>query len=335
MVNRLHIELSSRCQASCPMCPRNHSGGAVRNFVGPTDITLMQFQKWFTPNWLSQLKVFLACGNYGDPLMNKDVLAILTYLRSHNQNCHIDFHTNGSAHNIEWWQELAAIIGKYGRVTFGIDGFENNHLKYRNGTNWNHILRNASILIENGVTVCAATLVFEHNKHEITQLEQYLYSLGFEHVNIKHTTRFSGEIEFPVDNGLVLKPAGFIARKIMKDISAYEIWKSNIEIDPECLQNGGDIYVDVNGRIWQCCYIAESYTRLQDPDKSQANWAKWSARCGAEIKEIVESIPSIYLDNTDIEQALKIHKNSIAIWENAWNSAKKPCNCVVFCSKKS
>jgi hypothetical protein len=46
-ITNLHIELTDKCQASCPMCGRNNNGGAERPFVGQHDITIEQFKQWF------------------------------------------------------------------------------------------------------------------------------------------------------------------------------------------------------------------------------------------------------------------------------------------------
>ena len=39
-VTRLHIELSSRCNASCPACSRNHSGGPVAEDLELTELSI-------------------------------------------------------------------------------------------------------------------------------------------------------------------------------------------------------------------------------------------------------------------------------------------------------
>jgi len=37
-VKRLHIELSSRCNASCPACSRNYAGGPVAEGLELTEL---------------------------------------------------------------------------------------------------------------------------------------------------------------------------------------------------------------------------------------------------------------------------------------------------------
>lgn len=332
-IKRLHIELSTRCQASCPMCPRNHAGGAVRGFVGLDDISFKQFEKWFTPGFLSQLEFFLACGNYGDPVMNNDVLQILGYLRSHNQQCKISFHTNGSARNTDWWQGLASIIGSQGQVVLAIDGFASTHSIYRIGTNWDHVMKTADALIAAGIDVWAETLVFDHNKDEIDGLKDHLYQRGFKHVNIKYTNRFAGSVEFPVVNGTVLQSANITAKKPMPTDTEFERWLATAVIDPKCQQYGGEIYVDVAGRVWPCCWVSDTYTRIKDPDRGDFSWASWSSLQGQEIKYLVETLPPIYLDDAGIDAALLAYNEHLLLWQKAWMATRKPCECVIHCKK--
>ena len=96
-ITDLHIELTDKCQASCPMCGRNKNGGAERPFVGQHEVTLEQFQQWFSPTWLAKLDNFYACGNYGDPIIAQDCLEIFEYVRQVNPITRLSIHTNGSA----------------------------------------------------------------------------------------------------------------------------------------------------------------------------------------------------------------------------------------------
>ena len=44
-IKTLHIELTNKCQASCPMCARNLQGGVVNPFIHETEITYDFFIK--------------------------------------------------------------------------------------------------------------------------------------------------------------------------------------------------------------------------------------------------------------------------------------------------
>ena len=185
VITSIHLELSDKCQASCPMCPRNSFGGAEREHIKNVEITLAQFKQWFPVDFLKQLRHVYACGNNGDPLMAKDCLEIFEYLEQNTHpDCQLDIHTNGSLRNKDWWSRLAKVLNKRGRVIFAIDGWAGEHEIYRRGTSWEKIIENAKTFIAAGGRARSDTIVFEHNEARIEELEKYLLSIGFESVNL-------------------------------------------------------------------------------------------------------------------------------------------------------
>lgn len=272
-ITDLHIELTDRCQASCPMCARNINGGKEREFVGKYEITLDLFKKWFSIDFLNNLKNFYACGNYGDPIIARDCLEIFEYVRSVNGVCHLGIHTNGSAKDTKWWENLARVLGQYHTCTFGIDGFENSHVLYRRGTNWKKIIENASAFIQAGGNAEIDCLIFKHNQHEIHDFKKQMLEIGFKKINFKYTKRFYDIKHFPVEdkNGNLeyyLEPAireeveVFPLKKISKDISIWENIVKQTKIKPKCIEKN-EIYVDSRGNIFPCCWVGMEW--LEQP----------------------------------------------------------------------
>lgn len=263
----LHIELTDKCQASCPMCARNYNGGAERPFVGQREVTLNQFKSWFTPEFLKTIDNFYACGNYGDPIIAKDCLSIFEYVRSCSDT-RLSIHTNGSARTVNWWGNLAKIMTGAHEVTFGIDGFAESHVLYRRGTDWNKIIENAKAFIDAGGNATIDCLVFKHNQHEIEDFKSAMLGIGFKSVNIKSTKRFYDMQKFPVmsANGNIeycLEPVDADEYKQinflkLSDISNdINIWESIVEsstISPKCIQKK-EIYVDARGNVYPCCWV--------------------------------------------------------------------------------
>ena len=211
-ITDVHIELTDKCQASCPMCARNHNGGMERSFVGKRDIALETFKHWFPESWLAQLENFFACGNYGDPIIARDCLEIFEYVRHANPTARLAIHTNGSARSVQWWERLAKVLAGPHEVVFAVDGYAESHVLYRKGTNWNSIMENAQAFMEAGGIASIDCLVFEHNQHEMEAFREDMLKRGFKKVNIKPTSRFYDMAEFPVHDTsgnvqYTLKPA--------------------------------------------------------------------------------------------------------------------------------
>ena len=140
----VHLELTHRCNAACPMCARNVHGGAVNPDMPLSELSLADVKAILLPELIGRLKRIYACGNYGDPMVARDCLDVFRYLREHGPELHLDMHTNGSARRPEWWRELAGIM-KSGPhyLRFGIDGLaDTNHL-YRRGADWKTVMRSA------------------------------------------------------------------------------------------------------------------------------------------------------------------------------------------------
>lgn len=263
---QLHLELTDKCQASCPMCSRNINGGKPRSFVGNNEITLDIFKKWFTPNFLSNLRHLYACGNYGDPIIARDCLEIFEYVRTVNNEIRLGIHTNGSARTIKWWKNLAKALGKNHLVSFGIDGFADSHILYRKGTNWNKIIENARSFIEAGGNAEVDCLVFKHNEHEIRDFENFILDLGFKKVNFKFTKRFydmesypvenlNGDVEYYLEPASKTKVVNFVSLdQINKDISVWKNIAKTSTIEPQCLEKK-ELYVDARGNVFPCCWV--------------------------------------------------------------------------------
>jgi len=323
-ITSMHLELSDRCQASCPMCPRNAFGGAEREHITNTDISIDNFKQWFPPSFLNKMRHVFACGNNGDPLMAKDCFEIFKYLASNTtDNCQLDIHTNGSLRSSEWWKQLGQELGKRVRVIFAIDGLADTHSIYRRGTDWHKIINNAKILIENGGLARADSLVFSHNEHQTGELEQYLLGMGFDSVNFKPTFRFYGLDKFPVKNRkgqfeYYIQPAqgprwnhnlpqpNFV-KLIPKE--NFQAMLDSAEIDPACWK--GQIYLNCQGHVYPCCWVSSSidnsrYVEIQSQEEEILR-----DRLSQSSYDIVKDIGMIDLNGTNIETAIANSK---------WNS---------------
>ena len=79
-IRAVHLELTSKCQAKCPMCPRRINGGVMNPFVELEEISLEEFKAWFPVSFIKQLSSLFMCGNLGDHIIAKDCLEIFKYL---------------------------------------------------------------------------------------------------------------------------------------------------------------------------------------------------------------------------------------------------------------
>lgn len=270
-IQSVHLEITSKCQARCPMCSRRANGGPLNPFIALEEISLAQFKHWFSVAFIQNLKYLSICGNLGDPIVAQDTLEIFEYIRSLNSEINLSMHTNGSARNKLWWVSLTQADVK---VIFGIDGLSDTHELYRVGTDYFKIMENAQAFINAGGAAEWHMLVFKHNEHQVEDCRSCSEQMGFKKFTVKHTTRFI-EDKLPVldDNGATLhfiKPT-----EISKNLTS-KINQTKQDIKPliTCkAQEGNQIYISATGNVAPCCWLDQEWnvpnkeTRIDYMDK--------------------------------------------------------------------
>lgn len=195
-IEEIHVEITNKCNASCPMCNRNIFGAVDRPGRGLTEWTLDDIEKVFSKD-LTNLKRVYFCGTHGDPIASKYLFEAIHAAKI--RKLQIEIFTNGSLKTEEWWKKLVAILDKNDRITFGVDGIKTNHL-YRQNTNIEKILKHIEICCKGTVRVRWDFLAFKHNEHEIEECKQLATALGVSDFRIRRTPRFDTFDPYPVMN---------------------------------------------------------------------------------------------------------------------------------------
>lgn len=247
----LHLEVTSKCQAHCPMCARNIQGGVQNPFITLAEISLEQFKYWFPKDFIENLKKFYICGNLGDPILAKDIIPIFSYVKSLNPGISCSINTNGSARSFEFWSGLASLDVK---VRFGIDGLADTHPLYRIGTNWNVIIKNCKTFIDNNGYAIWDMLVFKHNEHQINDCRNLSIELGFKEFYSKHTARFRDEYLTVIDKN------GMSINKIYPTEKSKQIKPNLLSNNISCKSKSEkSIYVSATGNLSPCCWLDNSW----------------------------------------------------------------------------
>lgn len=314
-IKSVHIELTERCQAACPMCSRTSL--AKINVLKNAELSIQDIREIFPKDFVKQLQHITLCGNFGEPIVAKDFLEIVEYFKYTNPKLSISINTNAGARNSDFWTDLANILDDgMSYVIFGIDGLEDTNHIYRVGVNWNKIILAAKTFISNGGIAKWDFIAFEHNEHQIEQAKALSRELGFKQFRLKKTYRFKYE-KFRYLN---IRPSKkyFNENNNLPDNNEYY---DDIEID--CLVKGTkDIYVSAQGLLFPCCWIGgQVYNPLEERNSKNYHIDKNTIDLRAyTIKEIME---------TDYFSGL----------EKRWklNSIKegKPIVCSQFCAKNN
>lgn len=189
-IDEYQIEITSYCNAACPQCPRNDFGIGVNPLMPLVHLSADVISNTFTTELVKRLRQVFFCGSYGDPIMHPDLLSILQDLRSKSPTLWLYFHTNGGARDVNWWRDLAKIIGPYGKIDFGIDGLEDTNHLYRRNVKFDRVMENAKAFIDNGGKAQWNFIVFKHNEHQVEQARTLSEQTGFVTFLPRKTGRF-------------------------------------------------------------------------------------------------------------------------------------------------
>ena len=258
-VREIHLEISTRCNAGCPGCPRNMGGVDVVDDYPIHDMTLAEAKTIFQPNFLQQLHIININGNLGDFVTCRDGLEIVRYFLEQNPSLSIVISTNAGAKPAVWEP-----LGQLGvKVHFRIEGLKDTHHLYRQYTDWDFILENAQKFIRAGGKAIWSMIKFDHNLHQIDACRELSQQMGFERFELIDQGRnqfsvFNRKKEFSHDIGDNIEPKNW-EDKIMW----WEGSRRNNLIDPvttpkriDCkVAKSKSLYVSATGEVSPCCWL--------------------------------------------------------------------------------
>ena len=260
----VHLEISTRCQASCPMCPRNYRGGQENPNLKIADWSYQDFVTIFNEETLAQVNGIFFCGNFGDPIMNDDLIKMCQHVKDNAPQVELRIHTNGGARAGRWWQALRAALPEKHVVIFALDGLEDTHHIYRVGTKYEAVVRNAQTFIEAGGIAEWVFIKFKHNEHQVEEAERRSKELGFQRFAVKNTIRFIGEARFSVldkegNHNYYLEPPT-TNQMVLLDKTAIDKFRAGYkQADIDCyVLKAKEIYIDAHRNVFPCCFLASA-----------------------------------------------------------------------------
>jgi MoaA/NifB/PqqE/SkfB family radical SAM enzyme len=289
-LREVHLELTTRCNASCPQCPRNLSGGEVNPALPMAELSLEDVRRILPTEFVRRLRKLYACGNYGDPMVAKDTLDVFLHLRGENPAMELGMFTNGSGRTRAFWEGLAKVVSY---VRFSIDGLEDTNHVYRRGTHWPRILESIEAFVGAGGRAEWDFLVFRHNEHQVDEARALAAKLGFSRFFVKRTSRFFSPqapaaplsktvrerdgreayvIEAPMDPSL-RNPA--VVR--LTEVGSFAEYQATTPITCKA-QAHSRVYISAEGLAFPCCWTGALYP----PGKPAG---------GAQIWDLVRRLP--------------------------------------------
>ena len=331
-IKQVHLEISTRCNASCPLCPRNQSGHDTELGYPIHDMTLEEAKQIFTVPLLLQLDKILINGNFGDFITAKDGLEIVEYFVNTNPDIKIEISTNASGKpNI--WKTLGAIPNV--TVGFDIDGLEEEHKLYRRNTNWNMVINNAKNFIAAGGKAVWRMIRFDHNQHQIETCRAMASELGFMKFDLLDDGRNKGPVynrdgdyiyrigndpafsEYPkrVEVWKSWVEAGAVPQNRLKEYKTIPIKKS-----VSChSKNSQEIYITATGEVYPCCWLG-FYPKVAFKYDWQAD--------NMILSDMVDNNNAL---NTSVEESIKWFNKVEASWNKQSYAEGRLFKCDEYC----
>lgn len=347
-IDEYQIEITSRCNAACPQCPRNINGEGVNPYMPLTNIERNIIDRAFPAELVKRLRQVFFCGSYGDPIAHPDFLEILQDFRSKNPTVWLYIHTNAGIRNTNWWTNVAKVLNGYGKIDFGFDGmYDTNHI-YRKNVNFQRALDNAQAFINAGGKAQWNFIVFKHNEHQIREARSLSETMGFEsflprstgrffnHETVEEMSSWPGGLEPPTNvafrNKSMLKLV-----ELKKEYQNIKDYFNTTEIKCDALA-GKKVIISAEGLVLPCNFFTHNLydARFKDGSLPGANPLSF-----VNGKNQVESIIEQYgKENLNIHYKTLEEIFANPFWEHVVNSWSKSLDdgrifeCAMTCGTK-
>ncbi|MBY8974285.1 radical SAM protein [Rhodobacteraceae bacterium NNCM2] len=268
-----HIELTDKCNARCPMCPRtNHLDHCRpnRDVVHNVELTLADFQEHFTPEFCARTEKVIFGGAYGDPLAAPELLEIVEHLTDHGVGVAIA--TNGSLRKPDWWARMGRAMARTNSaLELHIDGLEDTTALYRIGTDYAKIVENAAAFIATGARAEWHFILFGHNEHQVEEAHRRSRQMGFAGFTLIDSIRFGPKGEFHFQkpdgsDGRYWEPKRKAADFALADDGSLTIAPPEpADLNPARVQGidcksarRNSPYISAHGIVSACCWMTDS-----------------------------------------------------------------------------
>jgi len=171
-IERIHLEITSRCTLACPQCPRTEFKDL--NIISDMPIeTAAAACKGYNHMYI--------VGNHGDPIYHPKFHELMSRLREDNPLLTFYFHTNGSFRSEKWWIKTANILNHLDEIVFSIDGLPGNDL-YRVNSRWSSIELGIKTLRKHNTKLKMTWkwIHFKYNQNDVESAIDIAKDLGFD-----------------------------------------------------------------------------------------------------------------------------------------------------------
>jgi sulfatase maturation enzyme AslB (radical SAM superfamily) len=199
---------------------------------------------------MPQLEVVDFCGTYGDAVAAHNIKTLVEIAKRHVPK--VILRTNGSLRNDVWWAQFANILkGHDHEVWFCLDGLADTHAIYRQGTDFDTIINNATVFINQGGVAVWQFIPWKHNQHQILECIKLSQELGFSRFEFVRNVRR----DFDARDWRTSEPYVIDPWKENVKFSKYEKTNQTVTAQDCRHLSQPSVYLNANGKMSTCCYF--------------------------------------------------------------------------------
>lgn len=265
-VKWLQVEATTKCNAWCPSCGRNKNGFELNPKLSIQDLDLDRFEQ--VVSQFPNLEVVHFCGTYGDAIAAKDIIAMVVLAKKYCKK--IQLNTNGSLRTTQWWGEFALSLSDIEHdVWFCLDGLKGVHEVYRQGTDFDTIIKNAKAFIEAGGFATWQFIPWAHNEHQITECIRLSQQLGFKKFQfIKNARLPENPQHYQTGQSIEILPWSKNA-----NFNKFTKKQQHVPADACMHLTQPSVYLNANGKLNVCCIMnvrnaVDDFNQLTDIDRN-------------------------------------------------------------------
>ena len=280
----IQVELTTKCNAMCPMCARVDETGSNGQYLNPympfeADMKFETWERMFDDWSLANIYRIDHTPVFGDPLASNIFLDSVEFIIKKNPNIIVSANTNASLRTPDYWRELGKLMkfNKENYIAFSIDGLEDTNHLYRRMTKWDKIMENAEAFISAGGQAQWKMIKFKHNEHQLDEAKQLAKKMNFANFTVSPN---NGDRELVETDKLkpYQVPSTYRDSEYNRTHSITQLWQ---EEEPEMLNEFNQrkincewsnlknaVFFATNGDVFPCCY---TYQRVYLSARNQAN----------------------------------------------------------------
>jgi len=248
--NKLTIDIGNVCNLKCPLCPTGRGDRSASKGMMKFDAFKEVIDE--IGSYLTKLELH----NWGEPLLNQDLIPMVQYAKL--KNIPVSISTNLNIMDEKTAEALMAT--RIDKIFISCDGATpETYRKYRIGGDFNKVLANLRLLLQakkrlnNRYTRLLLLFhVFKFNEHEVEKIKQLSKDLGVDLRIHRMRTDMGKEIFEKVEDSIERDKEWIPANP---KYSAFDLNRKEKKVQMKCRQPWTTAVINWDGSVLPCCAV--------------------------------------------------------------------------------